>query len=203
MSKTKTIDKILGAAEKEFALRGIDGAKVETIAKEAGVTKQLIYHYFKTKDQLYSAILETVSNDMQIIADLQVYRNLPPVEAIRHFINAIFDEFIKHPRYSAFTLDQALHDGEHITQASTFIPSTRTYIQEIIAPALASGAKQGLFKTGLDADTTFWMIFHLSTACFLNQKVMTETTNKDFASEAGIQYWRDSTITFILEALKA
>lgn len=203
MTKTKTIDKILIAAEKEFALRGIDGAKVENIARQAGVTKQLIYHYFKTKDQLYSAILETVSNDMQIIADIEVYRHLPPVEAICHFINAIFNEFIKHPSYTAFTLDQALHSGEHISQASAFIPSTRTYITEIITPALERGAAEGHFKNGLDPDTIFWMIFHLTTACFLNQKVMTETSNRDYSSEAGIQSWRESTITFILDALKA
>jgi len=203
MSKTKTIEKILNAAEKEFALRGIDGAKVETIAKEAGVTKQLIYHYFKTKDQLYSAILESVSSGMQIIADLDAYRDLHPEEAIRQFVNAIFDEFIKHPSYSAFTLDQALHGGEHITQSSIFIPSTRTYINEIIAPALRQGEKQGLFKKELDPDTMFWMIFQLSTACFLNQKVMSETSNRDFSSKEGIEFWRDATITFIIDALKA
>lgn len=202
MTKTRTIDKILIAAEKEFALRGIDGAKVENIARQAGVTKQLIYHYFKTKDQLYSAILETVSNDMQIIADIKVYKDLPPEETIHHFVNAIFDEFIKHPSYTAFTLDQALHGGEHISQASVFIPSTRSYIGEIIAPALQKGAAEGIFKAGLDPDTIFWMIFHLTTACFLNQKVMSETSNKDFSSAAGIQSWRESTITFILDALR-
>lgn len=203
MKKTKTIDKILLAAETEFALRGIDGAKVENIARDAGVTKQLIYHYFKTKNQLYTAILETVSNDMQIISDLEVYKSLPPAEAIQHFVNAIFDEFTKHPSYTAFTLDQALHSGEHITQASSFIPSTRTYIKEIIAPALLAGAEQKLFKPNLDPDIIFWMIFHLTTACFLNQKVMSEASHIDFSSPSGTELWRESTIRFILDALKA
>ena len=203
MNKTKTIDKILIAAEKEFALRGIDGAKVENIARDAGITKQLIYHYFKTKNQLYSAILETVSNDMQIIEDLEIYTALSPAEAIKHFVNAIFDEFIKHPSYTAFTLDQALHGGEHISQASRFIPSTRSYIQKIIAPALLAGAEQKIFKSDLDPDIIFWMIFHLTTACFLNQQVMSETSRIDFANPSGIQLWRESTIRFILDALAA
>jgi AcrR family transcriptional regulator len=203
MTKNKTIDNILIAAEKEFALRGIDGAKVENIARTAGVTKQLVYHYFKTKDQLYSAILETVSSDMQIIADIAVYKDLAPDERIRFFVNSIFSEFIKHPSYTAFTLDQALHGGEHITQASSFIPSTRAYIKEIIAPALEQGANLGIFKANLDPDIVFWMIFHLTTACFLNQKVMSETSDFDFSSSAGIATWRDSTIKFILDALKA
>lgn len=203
MTKIKTIDKILAAAEKEFALSGIDGAKIENIAREAGVTKQLVYHYFKTKDQLYSAILESVSQGMKIIADLDTYKALPPEDVIKHFVNAIFDEFIKHPSYTAFTLDQALHGGEHISQTSVFIPSTRIYIKEIIAPALAEGEKLRVFKANLDPDITFWMIFHLTTACFLNQKVMSETSDLDFASETGISLWRNSTISFILDALRA
>ncbi|MFA7555720.1 MAG: TetR/AcrR family transcriptional regulator [Spongiibacteraceae bacterium] len=202
-TKTKTIDKILIAAEKEFSLRGIDGAKIENIARDAGVTKQLIYHYFKTKNQLYCAILEEVSNDMKIITNLDAYTDLSPIEAIKRFINAIFDEFIKHPSYTAFTLDQALHGGKHITQASSFIPSTRTYIQKIIAPALSAGAEQKIFKPELDPEIIFWMIFHLITACFLNQKVMSETSSIDFSNSTGIQIWRESTIRFILDALAA
>lgn len=203
MKKTKTIDKILLAAEKEIAARGIDGAKVENIAREAGVTKQLVYHYFKTKDQLYCAILESVSQEPKILANLEIYSSLSPEDAVRHFINAIFDEFIAHPCYAAFTLDQALHDGEHISQASHFIPTTRAYVTKIITPILQRGIEARQFKVGLDPDITFWMIFHLSTACFLNQKVMSETSHQDFASDAGINLWRASTITFILDALRA
>lgn len=203
MKKIKTIDKILLAAENEIAARGIDGAKVENIAREAGVTKQLVYHYFKTKDQLYCAILESVSQEPQILADVSVYSTLSPQDGIRHFVNAIFDEFIKHPCYVAFTLDQALHNGEHISQSSHFIPTTRAYVAKIITPILQRGSEAGDFKADLDPDITFWMIFHLATACFLNQKVMSEASSQDFSSQAGIALWRNSTITFILDALRA
>jgi AcrR family transcriptional regulator len=53
--------KILKAAEKLFAKNGFDGARVDDIAKEAGVNKALIYYYFKSKrdilDELFSILV--------------------------------------------------------------------------------------------------------------------------------------------------
>jgi AcrR family transcriptional regulator len=203
MKKANTIERILSAAEKEIALKGIDGARIESIAREAGVTKQLVYHYFTTKDQLYSAILESVSRGISVLSDKDVYQRLGAEDAIRHFVNAIFDQFIEHPSYAAFALDQALHEGEHISQSSRFLPTMRSYINEIWQPILLRGSERGELKSGLDADATFWMVFHLTTSCFLNEKMISETSGFDFNDEEFMTFWRGATINFILDALRA
>ena len=48
--------KILKAAEEIFAEEGFDGARVDDIAKRAGVNKALIYYYFKSKEQIMEEI---------------------------------------------------------------------------------------------------------------------------------------------------
>ncbi|WP_028608888.1 TetR/AcrR family transcriptional regulator [Paenibacillus harenae] len=48
----RTRKAILQAAKEEFFEKGYTGARIESIAKRAEVNKQLIYHYFKGKDQL-------------------------------------------------------------------------------------------------------------------------------------------------------
>jgi AcrR family transcriptional regulator len=53
-----TIERILDAAEEEFALKGASGARVEQIAQRADVAKALIYYYFKGKDELLQALIE-------------------------------------------------------------------------------------------------------------------------------------------------
>lgn len=47
-----SIQRILKAAEEVFAEKGFDGARVDEIAKRAGVNKALIYYYFESKDQI-------------------------------------------------------------------------------------------------------------------------------------------------------
>lgn len=45
--------RILEAAMKEFAERGYDGASLNTVCAENGISKGIIYHHFKDKDELY------------------------------------------------------------------------------------------------------------------------------------------------------
>jgi TetR/AcrR family transcriptional regulator, fatty acid metabolism regulator protein len=60
--RSTTIDKrriLLDAAVRVFARRGYHAARVGDIAEEAGVAHGLLYHYFKSKEE----VLETIFND--------------------------------------------------------------------------------------------------------------------------------------------
>lgn len=54
----RTRAKIVEAARDELAARGFAGARVESIAQRAGVRKQLLYHYFDSKEALFQEILD-------------------------------------------------------------------------------------------------------------------------------------------------
>lgn len=51
--------RILQAALKEFATRGLAGARVDRIARSAGINKRMLYHYFGGKELLFSAVLKS------------------------------------------------------------------------------------------------------------------------------------------------
>jgi AcrR family transcriptional regulator len=46
-------DAILNAALKEFALKGFDNSSTNVIAKEAGISKALLFHYVSNKQALF------------------------------------------------------------------------------------------------------------------------------------------------------
>jgi len=50
--------RILEAAKAEFAVHGLAGARIERIASRAKLQKQLIYHYFSSKEALFDQILK-------------------------------------------------------------------------------------------------------------------------------------------------
>jgi AcrR family transcriptional regulator len=54
----RTRARILSAARREFAAKGIAGARVDAIARRAGVNKRMLYHYFGNKDALFLAVLQ-------------------------------------------------------------------------------------------------------------------------------------------------
>jgi AcrR family transcriptional regulator len=51
-------DRILGAAETVFARFGYRRASMDQIAEEAGLTRQAVYHYYRTKEALFRAVVE-------------------------------------------------------------------------------------------------------------------------------------------------
>ncbi len=49
---------ILRAATRVFAKKGFSDTKISDVAKEAGLSHGLVYHYFENKDAVFRAILE-------------------------------------------------------------------------------------------------------------------------------------------------
>ena len=52
----RTRERILDAATEEFARRGFHGTRVADIAERAGVAYGLVYHHYKNKEEILSAI---------------------------------------------------------------------------------------------------------------------------------------------------
>jgi len=53
-----TRSRVLGAAAEEFAANGLAGARVDRIARLAGVNKAMIYYHFSSKENLYQTIID-------------------------------------------------------------------------------------------------------------------------------------------------
>ncbi len=51
-------EEILSAAEEEFARHGYEGANILRIAKHVNVTHVLIYYHFKSKENLFTQVLQ-------------------------------------------------------------------------------------------------------------------------------------------------
>ncbi|MBM4279872.1 MAG: TetR/AcrR family transcriptional regulator [Deltaproteobacteria bacterium] len=53
-----TPSRLLDAASREFAARGLDGARLADIAAAAGITRPSLLYHFASKDDLYAATLQ-------------------------------------------------------------------------------------------------------------------------------------------------
>lgn len=55
-------DAILNSALKEFTSRGFDDASTNVIANEAGISKALMFHYVRNKQELFLVVYDFFSN---------------------------------------------------------------------------------------------------------------------------------------------
>jgi AcrR family transcriptional regulator len=86
---------ILSAAVKIFAMQGFANTKISDIASDAGLSHGLIYHYFKTKDEIFTELIKLAHS--HFIGSMEYIKkyNADPLEKIR-----IFTEIITPKDYS-------------------------------------------------------------------------------------------------------
>ena len=60
-------EKILKVAERVFAAQGYDRARVDEIARQAGVNKALIYYYFKNKADMLDQLVEQIIEEGKLL----------------------------------------------------------------------------------------------------------------------------------------
>src|SRR5467141_2507166 len=67
----RTRERIMAAAQKEFAAHGFAGARTDAIARRARVNERMIFYCFGSKEGLYRAVLEQkLSNKAAIIESM-------------------------------------------------------------------------------------------------------------------------------------
>lgn len=83
MIKDERREQILSAALKAFATRGFAATKISDIVARAGMSHGLVYHYFKSKEEIFYALLqramETSSQSVVAVENLPI----PPIEKVR------------------------------------------------------------------------------------------------------------------------
>jgi AcrR family transcriptional regulator len=78
--------RLVRAARARFSSHGVDGASLREIAAAAGTSIGMVYYHFKTKDDLFLAVVEEVYG--QVLADLEAA--LAPGPSVRERLRRIF-----------------------------------------------------------------------------------------------------------------
>lgn len=88
----ETRNRLIDSALKVFSRRGFTASTTKDIAKEAGVTDGLIYHYFKSKEDLMWEILEkhTLVHQIQQTLD-KMNKDMELEVIVEHYVRSLFD----------------------------------------------------------------------------------------------------------------
>lgn len=85
-----TRDRIVDAATAEFAQHGIAGARIDRIAKSAKTSKERVYAYFRSKEELYRFV---AAQQLDAVAEAT---QLDPAD-LPGYAGRVHDYFVAHP----------------------------------------------------------------------------------------------------------
>lgn len=154
-------EKILKAAITEFALKGLDGARVDEVARRSGINKTLLYHHIGNKDRLFTAALEAT---YQTIRERQrdfLARQMDPETGVRELVHLLMSIWVEHPEYGKLLASENFHGGKHVKR-SKLIGEMYQQLVETLNDLLQKGVEQGIFRPGIDAIDLYISISSLS-----------------------------------------
>lgn len=133
--------RILAAAREEFASSGFTGARVQRIARRAGVNKQLLYYYFGSKERLYRAVVA----DATAIPERAGAQSGPATDLLRAAVQRIFQALESHQELVALLFEPPGTRSRGAAEAA------RALTREVRG-VISDGQGLGYFRDDVDPD---------------------------------------------------
>jgi AcrR family transcriptional regulator len=166
--------RIVTAAQKLFAQRGVGGTSLQMIANELGVSKAAIYHQYHTKDAIIRAVAEAEIDRLEAVLDV-AEGAATPAEARDAAIAGIVDLAVTRRREVSTLLNdpiigklfardrrllRVLDRLHHLLVGSD--ASTESEVATAMLIAAISGATIHPLVVGRDDDTLRTQLLHLA-----------------------------------------
>ena len=169
--------KIVAAAVAEFAENGFAGARVEAIGRRAGVNKQLLYHYFGGKDELFRAVL-----DRQVEQNTRRQGSVPADPA--RFPEYYFDRLREDDAWLRFLTWEAAGGGE-VPGEDARRRSIAGFVEELRAKQTA-----GLVPSDVDPRYLLLAVYALTTYPLVFSQITRLTTGSAPTDPEFQREWR-------------
>ncbi len=195
-----TRKKILEAAEEIFANKGLAGARVDEIAKMAGVNKRMIYAYFESKENLYVTVLKIVYSRL---AELEktIDSLASPEDAVRKFIQGYFKFLNDNPNFVSLVLWENLNKAEFIDLSEAV--KIKHPAVEAIRAIVRIGKKYNVFKESTSVDEIVMAVNMFCFSYFSNRYTMPKLLGVNLYDKESIESYCNMVSDMILLYLKA
>jgi len=192
---------ILDAAKEEFAHEGLAGARIDAIARAAGVNKALLYYYFRDKEALYGAVLDRVFSGLAEHIGGPLDSSLPPREKVLAYAGAHFDYIASSPFNPRLVYRELMRAGRGGS------PHLDRIVEQYLGPTfrkvnatLVEGIEARVFRNVDPVQFTLTMVASI-VFYFTSTPVIAAVTHADPLSPERIKARRAAVLDFISAAL--
>jgi len=107
---SSTEEKIYEAARRTFILKGMEGARMQEIADEAGMNKALLHYYFRSKENLFKAVFKDIFSKFFSRVRGTLNSDISAKEKLMVFIDNYIDLIAANPYVPQFIINEINRD---------------------------------------------------------------------------------------------
>ena len=197
----RTRERILQAAIGEFSEKGLDGARVDEIARRSRANKRLIYHYFGNKAELFLAVLEHAYDDIRRAEASLNLDGLDPETAMRRLTEFSFDYSASNPHFIHLVNCENLYGARHLRQSKRILKVNSPVI-EMLRRILERGQREGVFRKDVDPVQLYVSIAALGYFYLSNNPTLSVVFGRDLAAAREVRARREHNVAVVLGFLK-
>ena len=197
-----TMADILDVATREFAAKGLAGARIDEIAAATRTSKRMIYYYFGSKEGLYVAVLEEAYRRIRHIETDLHLEDLEPETALRRLVAFTCDYQRSNPDFIRLVMNENMHHGEFLAQ-SRLIQQLNVPAINLLRSVYERGVHEGVFRCGIDPIDLHMSISALSVFNVSHRHTFSLIFKHDFDDPAAIEARRDSIVEMIVRFVRA
>jgi len=109
---------ILIAARKVFTQKGYAAARMEDIAKEAGINRALLHYYFRSKDRMFDIIFKERMNEFFSGLAQIIFSELSVIDKIKAIVEHDIDMVIAHPELPIFIMQELAQNPQRMIDSA-------------------------------------------------------------------------------------
>jgi TetR/AcrR family transcriptional regulator len=192
-----TVQRILRAAEENFAERGLAGARIGAIARAAHVNKALLYYYFSSKEELHRFTLTTLFYQLHDQTSAALDRPGTPRQQLLQYINSYFDFMVAHPNYPR------LFERELMSQEPRLVGLVQQHLRPLharLTAVIRAGIAQGEFRR-VDPRHTLFSLVAMTVFYFAAAPVLTQLWRIEPLAPRRVAARRRAILDFVEHAL--
>ena len=195
------MNNIVEVATREFADKGLSGARIDEIAALTKTSKRMIYYYFTSKEGLYVVVLEEAYRRIRSIESGLQLEDLEPEAALRKLVGFTFDYQVANPEFIRLVMTENIHNGEFLAQSKT--------IQQLNVPVIGAvksvyerGVNTGVFRRGLDPVELHMSISALSFFNVANRHTVALIFKRDMTDPAEMETRRKNIVEMVVRFVR-
>ena len=195
-----TEQNILQAAKSVFQRKGMDGARMQEIADEAGINKALLHYYYRSKQLLFEAVFKSAFSLLAPQLNKILNDESSLEDKIKNFTSNYISFISKHPYLPNFVIQEINRNPEFILNMKGNIgfPNLETFKKQVDDEVNKKHIKP------IKAEQLFINILSLSVFPFIGTPLLKAIGNIDDAQfKVLVEERKTHVAQFIINSIKA